>query len=140
MDDGDIRIGSAERAEALAALAEHHAAGRLDANDYEDRRGKATDALVRRELIALFVDLPEPRPHLAPAAGPVGAVGSGASGVPQTSVPARHVSRPPLQSKVARTMVSLSPFIGIGAFFLTKSWLAFLLIPVIAILARALDN
>src|SRR5829696_6243832 len=139
MDDGDMRIGSAEREEALAALVEHHAAGRLDANDYEDRRGKATDAVVRRELTALFVDLPEPRPHLAPAAGPVGAVGSGASGVPQSSATGRQVfHRPPLQSRLARTLVSLSPFIAIGAFFWSKQWLAFLLITVIAIVARAL--
>ena len=39
--DGDIRIGSRERDDALAALAEHHAAGRLDAFEYEDRRGRA---------------------------------------------------------------------------------------------------
>ncbi len=68
-DDGDIRIGSAEREEALAALAEHHAAGRLDANDYEDRRGRATDAIVRRDLTSLFTDLPEPRPRLERATG-----------------------------------------------------------------------
>ncbi len=68
-DDGDIRVGSAEREEALAALAEHHAAGRLDANEYEDRRGRATDAIVRRDLTSLFTDLPEPRPRLGSSAG-----------------------------------------------------------------------
>jgi hypothetical protein len=125
-DDGDIRIGSAEREEALAALAEHHAAGRLDANDYEDRRGKATDAIVRRDLTSLFTDLPEPRPTFRPAAGAAVARPRGKGSV--------------TQSKVARTLVSLSPFIAIAAFFLTRSWLAFLLIPVIAILARALDD
>ena len=125
-DDGDIRIGSAEREEALAALAEHHAAGRLDANDYEDRRGKATDAIVRRDLTSLFTDLPEPRPTFRPAAGAGVARPRGKGSV--------------TQSKVARTLVSLSPFIAIAAFFLTRSWLAFLLIPVIAILARALDD
>ena len=127
VDDGDIRIGTAEREEALTALAEHHAAGRLDANEYEDRRGRATDAVVRRELTALFVDLPEPRPKLRPARG---------SAVAQTSSP----GRPTAQGTFARTLVSLSPFIAIAAFFLTRSWLAFLLIPVIAILARAIDD
>ena len=68
-DDGDIRVSSAEREEALAALAEHHAAGRLDANDYEDRRGRATDAIVRRDLTSLFTDLPEPRPRLGSSVG-----------------------------------------------------------------------
>src|SRR5690242_18784217 len=99
VDDGDIRIGTAEREEALAALAEHHAAGRLDANEYEDRRGRANDAVVRRELTALFVDLPEPRPKLLPARG--GAVARTAA-----------AGRPSAQGKFARTLVSLSPFIA----------------------------
>lgn len=127
-DDGDIRIGTAEREEALAALAEHHAAGRLDANDYEDRRGRATDAVVRRDLTSLFADLPEPRPALRPAATP---------GADLTRTPPRGRSA---QSKIGRTLVSLSPFIAVAAFFVTRSWLAFLLIPVIAIMARALDD
>ncbi len=127
VDDDDIRIGTAEREEALAALAEHHAAGRLDANEYEDRRGRANDAVVRRELTALFVDLPEPRPKLRPAR---------AGAVAQTAA----TGRPSAQSKFARTLVSLSPFIAIAAFFLTRSWLAFLLIPVIAILARTIED
>ena len=37
--DGDIRIGTRERDDALAALRVHHEAGRLDAFDYEDRQG-----------------------------------------------------------------------------------------------------
>ena len=118
-DDGDIRVGTAEREEALAALAEHRAAGRLDADDYEDRRGRATDAIVRRDLTSLFTDLPAPRPTLGPAA------------------PARGRRA---QGKVGRTLVNLSPFIAVAAFFVTKSWLAFLLIPIIAIMARALDE
>jgi hypothetical protein len=129
-DDGDIRVGSAEREEALAALAEHHAAGRLDANDYEDRRGRATDAVVRRDLTSLFTDLPEPRPRLE------GATGEGTG---------RNVARPATarsstRNKVARTLVSLSPFIALVAFFRTDTWLVFLLIPIIAILARAIDD
>lgn len=124
VDDGDIRIGTAEREEALAALAEHHAAGRLDALEYEDRRGRATDAVVRRELTELFDDLPEPRPRLTPA-----------------RVAHRPVAgRPSTRGRMASTLVSLSPFIAIAAFFLTRSWLAFLLIPVIAILARTFDD
>ncbi|NUR80043.1 MAG: hypothetical protein HOQ21_06305, partial [Dermatophilaceae bacterium] len=67
------------------------------------------------------------RPKLRPARG---------SAVAQTSSP----GRPTAQGKFARTLVSLSPFIAIAAFFLTRSWLAFLLIPVIAILARAIDD
>ena len=128
VDDGDLRIGSREREEALAALATHHEAGRLDAFEYEDRRGRATDAVTRRDLRVLFTDLPEPHPTFRahdvearrPARAARGATGQG--------------------SRIGRTLVSLSPFIAIAAFFLTRSWLAFLLIPVIAIIARALDD
>ena len=58
----DIRIGTQEREDALAALAEHHDAGRLDAIEYEDRRGRATDAVTRRELTALFTTCPSRGP------------------------------------------------------------------------------
>ncbi len=132
MDDGDIRISNAEREQALSALAEHHAAGRLDADEYEDRRGRATDAVVRREVTELFTDLPEPRPRF----------GSSVTG-PVASDSAAHTatgSPPSPQAKLARTLVSLSPFIALGAFFATRSWLAFLLIPIIAILARRLED
>ena len=130
-DDGDIRVSSAEREEALAALAEHHAAGRLDANDYEDRRGRATDAIVRRDLTSLFTDLPEPRPRL----------GSSVDAARPASTPQTAEGRAATpMGKLARTLVSLSPFIAIGAFFLTRSWLAFLLIPIIAIIARAIED
>src|SRR3954468_10040463 len=98
MDDADLRVSSAERHEALAALVEHHAAGRLDANEYEDRRGRAADAVVRRDLTSLFVDLPEPRPTLTAAASTLSR--------PRAS---RAMSRPTAQGKVARTLVSLSP-------------------------------
>jgi hypothetical protein len=36
--------------------------------------------------------------------------------------------------------VSLAPFIALAAFFRTDSWLVFLLIPMIVVLARALDD
>jgi len=142
MDDGEIRISSDEREQALAALAEHHAAGRLDANEYEDRRGRANDAVVRRDITSLFVDLPEPRPTLGqPGASSLGSpVGSttGAPAPPAPQTPPAAPSSP--RAKLARTLVSLSPFIALGTFFLTRSWLAFLLIPIIAILARTFDD
>jgi len=131
MDDGDIRISNAEREQALSALAEHHAAGRLDANEYEDRRGRATDAVVRREISELFTDLPEPHPQLGAS---VAAAAPSAS-APQTTLPPAST-----RSKLARTLVSLSPFIALAAFFLTRQWLAFLLVPIIAILVKTFDE
>ena len=127
-DDGDIRIGTQERDEALAALAVHRDAGRLDAFEYEDRRGKAADAVTKRDLTALFTDLPEPRPQFA------GARTGGVARRPAGPVaPRRH-------RKVGQTIASLSPFIALAAFALTRSWLAFLLIPVLAIIGNAIDD
>ncbi|WP_323098555.1 DUF1707 domain-containing protein [Intrasporangium sp. YIM S08009] len=133
--DDDLRIGSQEREDALAALASHHEAGRLDAFEYEDRRGRAADAVTRSDLTALFTDLPEPRPaFLSNPPAKAGRVTTPPARTPSPAPQARSGGR------VGRTLVSLSPFIAIAAFFLTRSWLAFLLIPVIAIIAKALDD
>lgn len=58
----DIRIGDAEREEALHALGTHLSAGRLDIDEYGDRSAKVTAARTRGELVSPFADLPEPRP------------------------------------------------------------------------------
>jgi hypothetical protein len=123
-DDGDIRIGTQERDEALAALSVHRDAGRLDPFEYEDRRGKAVDAVTKRDLTALFTDLPEPRPRFA---------GAGVAKRPAAPVA-------PRRRKVGQTLASLSPFIALAAFAATRSWLAFLLIPVLAIIGNAIDD
>ena len=64
-----MRIGHAERAEALRALDEHFTAGRLDVDEFGDRSAAAGVATRRREIDALFRDLPEPHPATPPAAG-----------------------------------------------------------------------
>ena len=122
--DGDIRVGTRERDDALAALAVHHEAGRLDAFDYEDRRGRARDAVTRSDVTALFVDLPEPRPRFE--ADPA-----------RRNLPAR-ASTP--RRKLSTTLSALAPFIGLAAFALTRSWLALLLIPAVAIIAKNLED
>ena len=122
--DGDIRIGTRERDDALAALRVHHEAGRLDAFDYEDRRGRARDAVTRSDVTALFADLPEPRPRFE--ADPA-----------RRNLPART---PTPRRRLSTTLSALAPFIGLAAFALTRSWLALLLIPAIAILAKNLED
>ncbi|MCD2110735.1 DUF1707 domain-containing protein [Rhodococcus rhodochrous] len=62
-DRPDIRIGTAEREEAVALLGEHFAAGRLSLTEFDERVALATQATVRGDLIPLFADLPS-----APAA------------------------------------------------------------------------
>ena len=41
---------------------------------------------------------------------------------------------------MARILLSLAPFIALAAFLRTESWLVFLLIPVIAAIAKAIDD
>ena len=122
--EGDIRVGSGERDDALAALATHREAGRLDAFEYEDRRGRALYAITRDDLRALFRDLPEPRPRFE--ADPA-----------RRNLPART---PTPRRRLSTTLSALAPFIGLAAFALTRSWLALLLIPAIAILAKNLED
>lgn len=57
-----MRIGDAERDEAVAMLQEHHAAGRLSTDEFEDRMGKALQARTASDLTALFYDLPGRKP------------------------------------------------------------------------------
>jgi hypothetical protein len=53
-----VRASDAERERALRALRAHYAAGRLDADELEERVAKATVARYRHELQALLADLP----------------------------------------------------------------------------------
>jgi hypothetical protein len=60
--DANIRIGSTERENAVAALAEHLGQGRLEVGEYDQRCALATAARTRGELAAIFEDLPDPHP------------------------------------------------------------------------------
>jgi hypothetical protein len=53
-----IRVGNAERERAATALGEHFAAGRLDADEYDERVRRAYEAKTAGELAQLFTDLP----------------------------------------------------------------------------------
>lgn len=56
--DDALRIGDAERAAAAAALARHWTAGRLDAEEFEQRTAAAWNARTGSALSELFRDLP----------------------------------------------------------------------------------
>jgi hypothetical protein len=96
--NGDLRISDADRDRALAELSEHFQAGRLDADEFEDRSGRALRARTARELTDLFADLPRDR-----AQAPVPAVpGLGAA-------PARFSRGPAVLAGVV--MVALVTFV-----------------------------
>ncbi|WP_253770248.1 DUF1707 SHOCT-like domain-containing protein [Goodfellowiella coeruleoviolacea] len=59
------RIGDQEREHAVQALGEHLSAGRLTVDEYGERSASAAVARTRGDLLSLFADLPEPRPHFA---------------------------------------------------------------------------
>lgn len=66
----EIRVGSAERDDAVAVLSVHHAAARLTFAEYEERCRQAMAARTREELEDLFDDLPAPHPDLSAAVSP----------------------------------------------------------------------
>ncbi len=122
MGTDDFRIGDAERRAAMDLLARHHEAGRLDSFEYEDRRGKAADAVTRRDLDMLFADLPALRPDGSELEGPAAA----------EVQPVRTGGK-----RVRDTMLALTPFIALALFFRTGSWGWFLLIPIVAIVTKS---
>jgi hypothetical protein len=67
----DIRVSDAEREEALGKLGEHMSAGRLDIDEYGERSARVATAKTRGELLALFGDLPEPKPTFGRPSGTV---------------------------------------------------------------------
>jgi len=113
-----IRVGTAEREEAVAVLNAHRAAGRLTGEEFEDRSVRAAAARTRGELDALFADLP--LPHAV-------------QGVPAAQWSPTEVAEPAGRSW-GPTLVRLSPFIALVAFFFFRTWVWFLLVPVIAVL------
>jgi DUF1707 SHOCT-like domain len=56
------RLSDGERNEAISALGEAFAQGRLDADEFGDRMSRATEARLAADLVALFADLPHQEP------------------------------------------------------------------------------
>ena len=67
-----LRVGDAERQQAVTALGEHFAAGRLDQDEYDTRIQSAYASRTRVDLQGLFGDLPEPVPFRAAGHQPAG--------------------------------------------------------------------
>lgn len=59
----ELRIGTQEREDAVRALGDHFAEGRIPVDEYEERVGFALEAKTRSDLRPLFVDLPAPHPQ-----------------------------------------------------------------------------
>ena len=61
-----VRIGDAERDEAVSALGDHFAAGRLTRNELDERIDQAMQARYGSDLEPLFADLPKAEKPAAP--------------------------------------------------------------------------
>ncbi|MEU4393633.1 DUF1707 domain-containing protein [Kribbella sp. NPDC023855] len=57
-EEKPVRIGDREREEAVARLGAHYEAGRLTAEEHQERVGEALQAKTQLDLAALFEDLP----------------------------------------------------------------------------------
>jgi hypothetical protein len=65
---GEIRVSDADRDQALSELNEAFQAGRITADEFEERSGQALGSRTGKELTALLADLPiehAPAPHTA---------------------------------------------------------------------------
>ena len=66
-----VRIGDAERDRAIASLGDHFAAGRLTADEFEQRMDQALKARFNSDLEPLFADLPRTvQPTVEPRSAP----------------------------------------------------------------------
>ena len=123
-----LRVGDTERQAAIAALGEQWRAGRLDPAEHERRTTAAFAATTRGDLDALFADLP---------GAPDSAAGGGAPATPTGAAPTPLTPSSPApegaMSWLARNrgaVHTMVPLIAVALFFLTKTWVVFLLVPI----------
>jgi DUF1707 SHOCT-like domain len=126
-----MRVSDADRDRAIAELSEHFQAGRLTADEFEDRTGRALKARTAGDLAELFTDLPrKPYAMAGPAPQP-----TGAALPPASSAPARtgHVPVVPLV---------ILAVVAVGGFVSAHSIVAALVPALIALLIirRLLDG
>ncbi|WP_188941624.1 DUF1707 SHOCT-like domain-containing protein [Nakamurella endophytica] len=147
VDPADLRIGDTDRNSALQALGDHMAAGRIDMAEFDSRSARVTAARTARDLQGLFDDLPEPHPRILGLTPGWSGAGAGASAL-VPSAPAAVPAVPPRskgQALLAAATAS-SGLLAVVLFFVlmgvgvSNAWLAFLLVPLVAGVARAVQG
>ena len=111
-----LRVSDADRDRALAELSEHFQAGRLTADEHEERMSLALKARTAGDLAELFTDLPrKPSAMAGPAPQPAGPVLPPASSPPARFNPVLVVPVVILAALVLGGFFSGHPFvIGLG--------------------------
>jgi hypothetical protein len=129
----EIRIGTAERERALAELSEHYSEGRLTLNEFEERTEVVVQARFKSDLDVVFSDLPRagatPEPSYPAPVYPAPA-----------TPPAYAASASTGTARWKTTVMALTPFVALIAFFLVKHWIVFLAIPIMGIILFAGDE
>jgi TM2 domain-containing membrane protein YozV len=117
MSSPKVRVGNAEREAAVRELGEAYAAGRLDAQEYEERTTAAYAARTVEDLAPLFADLPRDQATVAvpPAAAPY---------APAQYDPAAPYGHDPVtgrpysdRNKVVASLLQLFLPFGVGRFY-----------------------
>jgi Domain of unknown function (DUF1707) len=99
---GDLRVSDADRDRAVAELSEHFEAGRLTAEELDDRTGLALRARTGKQLADLLADLPRGEdPRAGTAAGP---------GSAQPPQPPRLAGKP--VARIAIAALAIAALIG----------------------------
>src|SRR6188768_2611758 len=105
----EVRIGTAEREQALKELSAHFSAGRLSVAEFDDRSAAIANATTRDDLDELFADLPAPEPEPDPPA-----------------------TKRSYDWRAA--LMALTPIVALVLFFVLHNWMWFLLIPAVGVL------
>lgn len=132
VSDPEIRVGDAEREEALQALGDHMSAGRIDIDEYGERTARVAASKTRGDLLALFKDLPDPKPTFVPPihvrAEPLPAAAP--------SLPPMQRSTTPVGARLYAALVPVSWLVAVVLFFGIKTPFVFAL-PVIIMMVGA---
>jgi hypothetical protein len=102
-----MRASDQDRNEAVLALGEHHAAGRLTLSEFTTRMEQALTCTYLHELDPLFADLPVVRSTAV---------------VPAPPAPARRAAPPPA-AMLMMLLLAMSAVLVVGAGFFFPFWL-----------------
>ncbi len=124
-DNPDVRIGTAEREQALSNLSQHLSDGRLTLPEFDERSAVVAAATTRGQLDSVFTDLPTP--SLAPT-------DSRPLDISRSTEPATTPAQPSADDgwDWRKAVMGAAPIIALILFFVvpvSNSWLFFLLIP-----------
>lgn len=133
-ENPDVRIGTAEREQALSNLSQHLSDGRLTLPEFDDRSAVIAAATTRGQVDAVFTDLPTP--SLAPTA-------SRPLDLSKSTTPAPSPEAEPDGWDWRKSAMAITPIVALILFFVApfdNSWLFFLLIPLVGALVYGGDR